>query len=116
LSNRNSYSPGPASGARVRKDGDLWTLVLVRDLRHPLQRVWDALVDPAQLREWAPFEADGTLGVAGATVRLTTVGAPGVPASETTVLRAEAPRVLEYTWGGDARSDGSWRRRGPGPG
>src|SRR4030095_13569682 len=32
---RESYAPGPAAGAEVRKDGDAWTLVLVRDLRTP---------------------------------------------------------------------------------
>ena len=31
---------------------------------------------------------------------LTTVGAPVPQVSETTVTRADAPRVLEYTWGG----------------
>jgi hypothetical protein len=37
-------------------------------------------------------------------VKLTTVGAPTVPVSETRVTRADAPRVLEYTWGaGDIR-------------
>ena len=28
--------------------------------------VWQALTDPAQLREWAPFDADGNLGDCGA--------------------------------------------------
>ena len=41
--------PGPAAGAEVRKDGDTWTLVLVRELRHPPAMVWEALTDPAQL-------------------------------------------------------------------
>jgi hypothetical protein len=35
MTNRAPYAPGPASGARVHKDGDKWTLILVRDLRHP---------------------------------------------------------------------------------
>src|SRR5215467_4972497 len=93
------YTPGPASGAQVRKDGEKWTLVLVRELRHAPEKVWEALTDPAQLREWAPFDAAGSLGTAGATVKLTTVGAPGPHITETTVTRAEAPEVLEYTWG-----------------
>ncbi len=84
----------------MQKDGEKWTLVLVRDLRHPPQRVWQALTDPAQLREWAPFDADGSLGTAGATVKLTTVGAPALRVTETRVTRAEAPRSLEYNWGG----------------
>ncbi len=96
--NRELYTPGPAAGARVAKDGDTWTLVLVRELRHAPEKVWQALTDPAQLREWAPFDADGSLATAGATVKLTTVGTPLV--SETRVTRAEAPRELVYDWGG----------------
>jgi uncharacterized protein YndB with AHSA1/START domain len=96
---RAQYAPGPASGAEVRKDGDNWTLVLVRDLRHSPEKVWQALIDPAQLREWAPFDASGSLGKTGAKVSLTTVGAPQPHVTETTVTRAEAPKVLEYNWG-----------------
>lgn len=100
MSDREQYIPGPASGAQVRKDGDNWTLILVRELRHSPEKVWQALTDPAHLREWAPFDADGTLGTLGATVKLTTVGAPKPMVSETTVTRADAPKLLEYNWGG----------------
>lgn len=93
-----AYEPGPASGAEVRKDGERWTLVLVRDLRHPPARVWEALTDPAHLVQWAPFDADRSLGVAGP-VTLSTVGTPAPQVSASTVTRAEAPRLLEYTWG-----------------
>ena len=62
---REQYSPGPASGAQIEKDGENWMLVLVRELRHPPEKVWQALTDPAHLREWAPFEADTNLGTAG---------------------------------------------------
>ena len=34
-------------------------------------------------------------------VKLSTVGAPTPQVSETTVKRAEAPRLLEYSWGGN---------------
>ena len=101
MSDREQYTPGPAGGAQVRKDGEKWTLVLVRELRHAPEKVWLALTDPAHLREWAPFEADGNLGTAGTTVKLTTVGAPTPLVSETTVTRADAPKVLKYKWGGN---------------
>ena len=94
MTDREHYTPGPAGGAQVRKDGEQWTLVLVRDLRHSPAKVWQALTDPAQLREWAPFVVDGSLGTVGTTVKLTWVGAP--TPLETTVTRADAPRVLEY--------------------
>jgi uncharacterized protein YndB with AHSA1/START domain len=95
---REKYTPGPAAGARVEKDGEKWTLVLVRELRHSPDKIWKALTDPAQLREWAPFEADRSLATTGTTVKLTTVGAPMV--SETKVMRAEPNKILEYNWGG----------------
>jgi uncharacterized protein YndB with AHSA1/START domain len=90
------YEPGPAS-AKVQKEGEKWTLVLVRDLRHPPEQVWDAITDPAQIREWAPFESDRNLGTVGA-AKLTTVGTPYV--SETRVKRADAHKALEFDWGG----------------
>ena len=101
MTEREQYIPGPASGAQVQKDGKQWTLVLVRELRHSPEKVWQAITDPAHLREWAPFDAEGSLGTVGATVKLTTVGAPGPHVTETTVTRADAPRMLEYTWGGN---------------
>ena len=98
--NREQYTPGPARGAHIQKDGESWNLVLIRELRHSPEKVWQALTDPAHLREWAPFEADGNLGTVGKTVNLTTVWAPTPQVSETKVTRAEAPRLLEYNWGG----------------
>jgi len=94
MSSRVQYTPGPARGAEVRKGGEKWTLILVRELRHSPEKVWEALTDPAQLREWAPFEVDGNLGTAGSTVKLTWVGAP--TPIDTRVTRADAPEVLEY--------------------
>jgi len=99
VADREQYTPGPASGAQVRKDGEKWTLILVRELRHSPEKVWQALTDPAHLREWAPFEADGSLGTVG-TVKLTTVRATTPQVSETKVTRADAPKVLEYSWWG----------------
>jgi len=96
---REQYTPGPASGAQVQKDGENWTLILVRQLRHSPEKVWQALIDPAQLHEWAPFDADGSLGTVGTKVMLTTVGAPTQHVTETTVTRADAPNLLEYNWG-----------------
>jgi uncharacterized protein YndB with AHSA1/START domain len=103
MSSRDKYKPGPAAGAEVRKDGDNWTLVLVRQLRHPPAQVWQALTDPAQLREWAPFEADRSLASTGP-VTFCTVGTPKPISSNTEVTRADAPNLLEYRWGdGDLR-------------
>jgi uncharacterized protein YndB with AHSA1/START domain len=72
----------------------------VRNLKHPPTKVWQALTDPAHLAEWAPFDADRNLGTVGP-VKLSTVGAPKPQVSGTQVKRAEAPRLLEYSWGGN---------------
>ena len=97
MSDRDQYTPGPAHEVQVRKDGEKWTLILVRELRQSPEKVWKALTDPAELREWAPFEADGRLGTVG-TVKLTWAGT--AQAIDTKVTRADAPNVLEY---GDMR-------------
>jgi uncharacterized protein YndB with AHSA1/START domain len=107
MTDREQYTPGPASAAQVRKDGDKWTLILVRELRHSPEKVWQALTDPAHLREWAPFDADGSLGTVG-TVTLTWV-ATARPL-ETRVTRADAPKLLEYgdiRWELEAVTDGT---------
>jgi hypothetical protein len=108
------YVPGPASGAQVRKDGEKWTLIHVRELRHSPEKVWQALTDPSQLREWAPFVVDANLSVVG-NVNLTWVGAP--QALETKVTRADAPKLLEYgdmRWELEASDEGTrltlWHR------
>jgi uncharacterized protein YndB with AHSA1/START domain len=97
MTHREQYTPGPATAAQVRKDGDKWTLILVRELQHSPEKVWQALTDPAHLREWAPFVVDENLGTLG-TVNLTWV-ATGA-SQEARVTRADAPSVLEY---GDIR-------------
>ena len=98
MADREQYEPGPAGGARIQQDGEKWTLVLIRELRHPPEKVWLALTDPAHLREWAPFETDGSLSAVGTTVNLTWAGTLNV--IETRVMRADAPKLLEY---GDMR-------------
>ena len=95
---REQYAPGPAMAAQVRKEGEKWTLILVRDLHHAPEKVWQALTDPAHLREWAPFDADGTLDKVGATVKLTWVGTQ--QPIDTTVTQADEPTLLEF---GDIR-------------
>ncbi len=105
------YEPGPASGAQVIKNAgqkEKWTLILVRNLRHSPEKVWLALTDPAHVREWAPFVADGDLGTPGAVVTLTWVGT-GRP-TQVTVTRADAPRALEFgdiRWELEALSSGT---------
>ena len=83
-------------------DGDRWTLVFVRELRQPPERVWEALTEPDQLRAWAPYAADRSLARTGEAT-LTMFARADEEADElpARVTRAERPRVLEYTLGTD---------------
>ncbi|HEX2736251.1 MAG TPA: SRPBCC family protein [Polyangiaceae bacterium] len=99
MSNRAKYVVGAAYGATVKKkEGETWTLILVRDLRHPPALVWEALTDPVHLSDWAPYDSDRNLGSVGP-MKLSTVGTPNPHVAESKVTRADAPRLLEYTWG-----------------
>ena len=98
--NRKDYRPTPAGRVEAERDGDRWTLVFVRELAHPPQRVWSALTDPEELRAWAPFDADRDLAATG-TATLTMAGGDGSEKSQVSVRRAEPTRVLEYTWDQD---------------
>lgn len=98
--NRTTFEPGPLAQVKCHGTDDRWTLVFVRDLRHPPDKVWTALTDPDQLREWTPYTADRDLSRVGEAT-LTMIdddSSDDLPAS---VLHAEAPTLLEYTWGTD---------------
>jgi uncharacterized protein YndB with AHSA1/START domain len=97
---RKAYRPGPAGHVETHREGHRFTLVFVRELRHPPHRVWTALTDPAELREWAPFDPDRDLGKLG-TATLTTAGGDGSEKTPASVRRADPPTLLEYTWDND---------------
>lgn len=98
--NPATFEPGPLAEVDCRASGDRWTLAFVRDLRHPPEKVWAALTDPAQLREWSPYTTDRDLGSIGDAILTMIDGdeSEDLPAS---VSRAEPPTLLEYTWGTD---------------
>ena len=98
--NRDTFEPGPLAEADYLANEDGWTLVFVRELAHPPEQVWAALTDPAQLREWAPFTADRSLGAEGEAT-LTMIDDETEEELPAVVRRAERPRVLEYSWGDD---------------
>jgi uncharacterized protein YndB with AHSA1/START domain len=93
------YEAGNAAGASVREEGGRWTLMFVRELKHSPAKVWRAITDPRELQAWAPFDPDRKLDATGP-VQLTMAG-PEPEVTSGHVRRAEAPRLLEYTWVGD---------------
>lgn len=98
--NPEDFDAGPLAEVALLADADRPTVVFVRHLRHSPATVWNALTDPEQLRAWSPFTADRNLGTTGpATLRMVdgedVVDLPGA------VTQADAPKLLEYTWGTD---------------
>jgi uncharacterized protein YndB with AHSA1/START domain len=99
--NRHDFDAGPLAEADYRAtDDNRWTLVFVRELRHPREKVWAALTEPAQLRQWAPYTADRDLGSTGEAT-LTMIDGDEAVDLAATVHHAEPPSLLEYSWGGD---------------
>ena len=100
---RARTSPTPLAAVEVRQDATRWTLVFTRELNHPPAEVWRALTDPAELRQWAPFDSDRDLGRTGKAT-LTMAAAGGQMSDEAlpaVIRRADRPTLLEYTWGDD---------------
>jgi uncharacterized protein YndB with AHSA1/START domain len=92
------FDPGPLAAVECHGTDGAWTLVFTRQLRHDPDTVWRALTDPDQLGRWAPFTADRALTSTG-DVTLTMIGSDDPQDLACAVTRAEAPTVLEYTWG-----------------
>jgi uncharacterized protein YndB with AHSA1/START domain len=95
-----SFDPGPLAEATYVADDDRWTLVFVKPLRHPPEKVWRALTEPDHVGAWAPFTTDRDLATPGPAT-LTMIDAERSQALPAEVVRAEPPRLLEYTWGDD---------------
>jgi uncharacterized protein YndB with AHSA1/START domain len=98
--NRVTFELGPLADVDCRASDDRSTLAFVRNLRHSPEKVWAALTDPAQLREWAPFTADRDLTRVG-DATLTMIDGDSAQDLPATVIRAEPPTLLEYMWGTD---------------
>ena len=103
---RRRYTPSPLAEVHRTGSSDRTTIVFTRTLAHPIDAVWSALTDPAQLAQWAPFTADRDLATPGsATLSMIDTNDAGdhqetadLPAS---VTICEPPSLLEYTWGDD---------------
>ena len=69
---------------------------MVRELRHPVDRVWPKLTEPDQLGTWSPVVPDRSLSSVGPATSHET---PGDPSVDTEVLVCDAPRELVHRWG-----------------
>jgi len=111
ISPANDYRPSPLAAVRRESVGGRWALTLTRDLGHPLKRVWEVITEPGQLRQWAPYSSDRDLAATGPVVLSMQDRDQGQDQGQDqdggawrlpgTVITADSPRVLEYTWGAD---------------
>jgi uncharacterized protein YndB with AHSA1/START domain len=95
-----TFNPTPLAPVDREAQDGRWTLVFVREFRHPPEKVWAALTDPDQLDAWSPFRSDRSLATTGPATLTMVDGDEEVPLAAN-VLRAEPPALLEYTWDED---------------
>jgi uncharacterized protein YndB with AHSA1/START domain len=70
-----------------------------RRLAHPIDRVWRAVTEPDELKQWFPNEVEMDLRVGG---KMTfTFPEDAYPPMVGEVLELEAPRLFAFTWGED---------------
>ena len=94
--NPKDFDPGPLADVECRRDGDRWTLIFVRHLRHAPAKVWGALTEAAQLRQWAPFQPDRDLATPGPAKLAMTAPSPIEPVDSSTT--SGFLRRLGYAW------------------
>ena len=97
---KEDYKPGPPAQVSCEDQGDRITLIFVREMRHPPEKVWAALTEAKQVELWAPFGTNRDLIDTGpVTLQMNDGSDPREYPS--TVNRVIAPKLLEYTWGDD---------------
>jgi uncharacterized protein YndB with AHSA1/START domain len=70
----------------------------VRTYPHPIERVWSAVTEPAELKAWFPSAVDVELRAGGV---ITFSGDPNIDDMPGTVLAVDAPRHFAFSWGED---------------
>jgi uncharacterized protein YndB with AHSA1/START domain len=86
-------------GTLERIDDETARITFVRDLRHPVDKVWRAITDPAELTVWFPSTIDGDRK-AGAPLKFV-FPFEDAPVMEGTMRAYEPQSVIEFDWGGD---------------
>lgn len=69
-------------------------LTMERHFDHPVEKVWRAITEPAELGYWFPSRVETDLKEGGA-IRFIGDG----PSMEGTIVEYDPPRVFAYTWG-----------------
>ncbi|KDN18378.1 SRPBCC family protein [Amycolatopsis rifamycinica] len=84
--------------AKLRTIGERPALRLERRLKHPPEKVWHAITDPAELEHWFPAKVDVELRDGGA-IRFTFPGEDSTTTGR--VVTADPPREFTFVWNDD---------------
>jgi uncharacterized protein YndB with AHSA1/START domain len=96
---QHEYEPSPLAAVYVSPEPERWTLIFTRILSHPVNRVWEVLTEPGQLRQWAPYVPDRDLATVGpAELSMQDDSAAVLDGA---VLAADPPQLLIHLWGTD---------------
>ncbi|MBM7783877.1 SRPBCC family protein [Tenggerimyces flavus] len=93
-------------GVVTETDGG-YQLAFERTFKHPPAKVWRALTDPGELRNWFPavVDFDVTVGAkltfAPTDKQRAKFGLTDADAAQGELIAADPPKLLEYTWGED---------------
>lgn len=98
--NQTDYQPGPLAKVECHENDGRWTLTFTREFGYSPEKLWDVLTVPELQREWAPFESDRNLDRAGV-AKLFMIDRDVEMKFDANVTQADAPVLLEYTWGTD---------------
>ncbi|HEY3757649.1 MAG TPA: SRPBCC family protein [Opitutaceae bacterium] len=93
----------PTLNGEVTYDGDYACLHYQRRLAHPPQRVWAAITDPAQLKQWFMASSAQIDGRSGGSVE--TVAGPAQIRAHGKILTWDPPHVYEHEWNADPVKD-----------
>ncbi len=99
----SSSARQPALNGEVTFDGDFARLFYQRHLPHSPEKIWAALTDPDQLKQW--FMATGVKldGRTGGSVEMS--AGPGQIHSQGRILTWDPPHVYEYEWIAEPRPE-----------
>src|SRR6266550_4009539 len=83
------------------RDRGRWAIRFERHLRHPVERVWRAVTEPAELAHWFPGEVDVDLTVGGK-ITFTQPDLdidPELTPTYGEVTELDPPLLFAFTWG-----------------
>ncbi|MGA3214160.1 MAG: SRPBCC family protein [Acidimicrobiales bacterium] len=87
----------------LHREGDRFVLRFERHLSHPVEQVWGAVTEPAQLAAWFPGRVEIDFALGGKVTFANTYfeGDPELLPTRGTVTALDPPRLFAFTWGED---------------